>query len=160
MEPQAQSNPSAPAQTASPQPAPAVRYSGLARRIVAAVIDQILVVLVFFIIPAITFFVLGIRSEDISDSYNELVRVFVAIAYITYGTIFEARSGQTLGKRLVKIKVIKVDGQSCDVKSAVIRNVGKIIDGILGIFVLLIIILTPKKQRIGDMLAKTIVVES
>lgn len=160
MDPQAQPTTSAPAQTALPQSAPTVRYSGLLRRLIAVAIDQFIILIVFFVIPTIALLVLGMRSENIPESADLLMRLFVGGMYIAYGTFFEARTGQTLGKKILGIKVVQDNGQPCDLKSALLRNVAKIIDGILGIFVLLIIILTPKKQRIGDMLAKTIVVKT
>ncbi len=162
MEPQNQTTTPVAAQTVSPQPAstPTVRYSGLSRRLVAAVIDQLLILVVFFLIPVIILLVLGTKSENIPESANSLMQGFVGLMYVVYCTFFEARTGQTLGKKIVKIKVIQENGQACDFKHALIRNVLRLVDGIIGIFVLFIIAFTPKKQRIGDMLARTIVAEA
>jgi len=60
---------------------------------------------------------------------------------------FEGTSGQTIGKKLTHVRVIKEDGSRCDFGSALVRN-------ILGI---ILIAVTEKKQRLGDMLAKTVV---
>jgi len=59
------------------------------------------------------------------------------------------------------VKVVKEDGSPCDFGSALVRSILRIVDSLPAIYILGIILIaaTEKKQRLGDMLAKTIVVK-
>ena len=68
-------------------------------------------------------------------------------------------NGQTLGKKIMKIKVVKEDGRAVDYKTAVIRYLTYIVSAIplcLGYFW---VIWDEKKQGWHDKLAKTLVVK-
>ena len=84
------------------------------------------------------------------------------LLWLIYFTYFEGSSGQTIGKRLMHIKVVKENGAKCDYGSALVRNLLRIIDHLPTLYILGIILIavTDKKQRLGDMLAKTIVVKA
>ena len=65
----------------------------------------------------------------------------------------------TLGKRVMKIRVVGVDGDPCTITESALRNLFRVIDWlpfgyIVGIGFLSI---TNKKQRVGDKVAHTIV---
>lgn len=68
--------------------------------------------------------------------------------------------GQTLGKRLVGIRVVGPDGRPPGAWRAFVRTAARLVDSILcmGIFGLLSILATPRRQRVGDLLAGTTVV--
>jgi uncharacterized RDD family membrane protein YckC len=84
------------------------------------------------------------------------------LLWLIYFTYFEGTSGQTIGKKFAHVKVIKENGSSCDIGSALVRSILRIIDSLPAIYILGIILIaaTEKKQRLGDMLAKTIVVKA
>jgi uncharacterized RDD family membrane protein YckC len=84
------------------------------------------------------------------------------LLWLVYFTYFEGTSGQTVGKKLAHIKVIKEDGSKCDFGSALVRNILRIVDHFPFLYILGIILIaaTDKRQRLGDMLAKTIVVKA
>jgi len=84
------------------------------------------------------------------------------LLWLIYFTYFEGTSGQTLGKKFAHVKVVKEDGSSCDFGSALVRSILRIIDSLPAIYILGIILIaaTDKRQRLGDMLAKTIVVKA
>jgi uncharacterized RDD family membrane protein YckC len=82
------------------------------------------------------------------------------IVWFLYYTLLEGRYGQTLGKWLVKIKVVKEDGAPISYGDAAIRTILRIIDGLFDYLVGAILIWTSdKKQRLGDRLAHTVVVQ-
>src|SRR5258708_7525967 len=55
--------------------------------------------------------------------------LFIAIGYYT---VLEARSGQTLGKRLINLKVVRLGGAApIDLQAAIVRNVLRLVDGFL-----------------------------
>lgn len=87
-----------------------------------------------------------------------LVLYFPIMIYsITLESIFE---GQTLGKKLVKIKVVKIDGYQASFGDYLIRWFFRLIDFSLlyGLVGLISVISSKKGQRLGDMAAGTAVI--
>jgi uncharacterized RDD family membrane protein YckC len=87
-----------------------------------------------------------------------LVLFFPLIIYsITLESIFE---GQSFGKKLVKIKVVKIDGYQAGFGDYLIRWFFRIIDFSLfnGIIGLIAVASSKKSQRLGDMAAGTAVI--
>lgn len=79
---------------------------------------------------------------------------------LAYYVIFEASWGATLGKFATNIRVVREnDGGPIGWSAAVIRNVLRPIDGlVLYVVGFIAICVSPKRQRIGDKVAGTIVV--
>jgi uncharacterized RDD family membrane protein YckC len=84
--------------------------------------------------------------------------VIVAFAYFA---IMEGRFGQTLGKMALGIKVVREDGGRAGIREALLRTLLRIVDGIGTYLVALIVaLISDKNQRLGDMVAKTLVVRA
>ncbi|MFL5661319.1 MAG: RDD family protein, partial [Ktedonobacteraceae bacterium] len=67
--------------------------------------------------------------------------------------------GATLGKMVVGLRVVKLDGSPISWSESVIRNLLRIIDGIFFYLVGAIFVWTsPRKQRLGDRAASTVVI--
>jgi uncharacterized RDD family membrane protein YckC len=90
-----------------------------------------------------------------------LLILWVFLVYWGYFTYFETKwAGQTPGKKLVKIRVIKTDGRPIGLMDAMVRNLIRVIDylpsaylvGIVSMFV------DSKNRRLGDFAAGTLVV--
>ena len=139
----------------------------LGERIVAGLIDYI----ILFIVAAILFFIAAAPFFAVPWAFgiwNLALGWFWPffglswIIWLIYFTYFEGTSGQTFGKRMTNIRVVKENGEPCDMGSAFIRSLLRIIDRLPFLYILGIIIIavTPKRQRIGDLLVKTIVVRS
>jgi uncharacterized RDD family membrane protein YckC len=88
--------------------------------------------------------------------------IFTLASYTTYATLMELRLGQTLGKRLLKIRVIGSGGRRPDIREALMRNLVRVIELAppLGPFLLGLPLLTRFRQRMGDLLAQTVVVDA
>jgi uncharacterized RDD family membrane protein YckC len=86
--------------------------------------------------------------------------LWLAIALLYY-SIPEVCSGQTLGKRIMGLKVIMVNGRPLSGRAVMLRTVGRIID-VLPFFYLVgwVVMRGPRRppQRLGDRLAGTTVV--
>ncbi|PZO34576.1 MAG: RDD family protein, partial [Flavobacteriaceae bacterium] len=88
-----------------------------------------------------------------------LVLFYMPVAF--YSLLLESLlEGQTLGKRLLKIKVVKIDGYQASFGDYLMRWLFRIIDvsfssGIVG---LVSIIASEKSQRLGDMAGGTSVI--
>ena len=133
------------------------------RRILAIIVDGIIVGLPTGLIAAM----LGVVSSgagEVSASLEGVAGLFAAlisiVLYFGYYVLMEGYLGQTLGKMLLGIKVVKEDdGGVPGVKAAAIRTVLRIVDGIGSYLVGFIAVLAShKNQRLGDMSAHTLVV--
>ncbi|OXG06364.1 putative RDD family membrane protein YckC [Flavobacterium araucananum] len=96
------------------------------------------------------------------DSWSKvsilLVLYFPFVIYsITLESIFE---GQTIGKKLVKIKVVKIDGYQAGFGDYLMRWFFRLVDITLlyGIVALITVVSSKKGQRLGDMVAGTAVI--
>ena len=142
-------------------------YAGVGSRIVAVIVDHIIV----GIITAVIAIPMGLQMFAMSATgvmdpavlFGQMMGMWGLsfVLWILYFSYFEGKSGQTLGKKVVNIKVTREDGKQPTFTDAVIRNVLRLID-MIGIYILgfILILATEKKQRIGDLAARTIVVKA
>ncbi|MCK5113175.1 MAG: RDD family protein [Phycisphaerae bacterium] len=113
------------------------------------------------------------KFPDILYSDRQLYASMAATtAYIIYCVIMEWRLGWTVGKRIVGLRVLADEGKAPKFREVVLRNVTKFIElsmlspapqafyGILGVIMLIFPILTRYNQRLGDMMARTSVVNA
>lgn len=89
--------------------------------------------------------------------------LLVLVLPFAYSVLLEAFwNGQTLGKRIVGIRVLRDDGAPVGFFTVVARDLIRVIDllpPVLALDVLLILV-TPKGQRLGDLVAGTVVVKA
>jgi hypothetical protein len=68
-------------------------------------------------------------------------------------------NGQTPGKRILNLRVIKVDGSPVSGSDVLLRNLARPIDTFpLALLGLTMIFVSPKAQRLGDLMARTLVI--
>lgn len=144
-------------------------YADLSQRIIAAIVDSIIVGIAVGILSSIFIFsglgMLGFSgmgrmfaSPWMGAPWIWLVGLLIPIAYYTY---LEGTSGQTIGKKIMKIKVIKANGSPCDLVSAFLRSILRVVDSlVIGLVGIIVISVTAKRQRVGDIVANTIVVRA
>ena len=91
-----------------------------------------------------------------------LINLAIPVLVVAYYVYFEGRKGQTLGKKMSGIKVIREDtGEVPGMQAALIRTLLRVIDGFCGYLVgFLVANSSEKRQRLGDMVAHTLVVRS
>jgi hypothetical protein len=97
-------------------------------------------------------------SLDLAQALMILMYFLVGIGY---GILCEwGWRGQTLGKRLLKIRVVDVQGLKLHFSQVMIRNLMRVIDSIPFFYMVggLACLLTPKAQRLGDLVANTVVI--
>lgn len=139
----------------------AMNYQGVGIRFVAILIDSIILGIIIGIIGAI--FGMG-NNYNVSGVYPYYglgwYNILGFIIYIGYYTLLEGSRGQTIGKMVTRIKVVREDGRPIDMGAAFIRNILRVIDALIFYIIGAILIWTsPKKQRLGDRVAKTVVVK-
>jgi uncharacterized RDD family membrane protein YckC len=83
---------------------------------------------------------------------------------LSWDFLFESLRGQTIGKRAMKIKVVRRDGSKLRPQHVAARNVLRILDGAPGLALVGILSIVAsgasRRQRLGDLAAGTIVVKS
>jgi uncharacterized RDD family membrane protein YckC len=101
-------------------------------------------------------FVAGAPAIVVALGVGRSLSVFLISLTLTYFFICEALWGQTLGKRLLGLRVLMRDGRPATASAVSARTVLRLIDdGPLG---LLVMVLSGKRrQRIGDLVGGTIV---
>jgi uncharacterized RDD family membrane protein YckC len=138
---------------------PVVRENILVIRIVAGIIDAVVLGVLFFVLAA---FLGDSDSGDggFSVSLSGLPFILYIALSFSYYFLLENSRGQTLGKMAMKIKVVSIEGPLTPGKVAV-RTILRVIDGFFFYAVAVVVIAVSKnQQRIGDMAAGTTVVRS
>ena len=144
-------------------PAGIRRYAPLWRRGAAVLVDSTITSLPG--LAAVPWFWRNFRMERLTDpNFAGLIGVAIVVAVLWWVvTLFalsfcEGRWGWTPGKLLLRIRVLNTDLKPCGFGRAVIRRVLLIVDAMFSFAVgLLLIALTSKQQRLGDLAASTIV---
>jgi uncharacterized RDD family membrane protein YckC len=137
--------------------------ASVGERILAYVIDWIIKIAYAIVIYQIMFKLFQIDDLVKDMDYWSQLAIY-AVFYLPamfYTLIFETiLDGQTIGKRILKIKVVKIDGYQASLSDFVIRWFFRIIDlnMMSGVVALIAIITSSKNQRLGDMTAGTSVI--
>ncbi len=145
-------------------------YAGVGSRIVAIIVDTIILYVIMFALALpLGLSTMMFSAMDVSNAMNAFAMlgawatfiVLAAVVWLGYFTYLEGTSGQTLGKKLMSIKVTKEGGKQLTFADAFVRTLLRIVDGIGAYLIGFIVILaSEKKQRVGDMAAGTIVVKA
>ena len=132
------------------------------RRVVATIIDS-LVLGAFFGLTASTFGTSTSTGPGTwSVSMGTGATLFYLVVAIAYFILMEGYLGRTLGKMVAGIRIVDARrGGLPGPGKATIRTVLRVVDGLLGYLVAFIVVLvSAKRQRIGDMAAGTLVVRA
>jgi uncharacterized RDD family membrane protein YckC len=134
--------------------------ASLSHRILAYLID-ILLIIVYSIFFWITFTIIE-SSIDQAWWTPLLVVVAFVLPLLLYHLLMEFfNNGQSVGKMVMKIKVVKLDGSQPSLGNYLLRWLLRPIDLFFyGSVAILTIILSKAHQRLGDMAAGTIVVQN
>jgi len=146
-------------------------YAGIGSRAIAVIIDHIILMIITVIIAlpfgmtSALFSMMGSVANPVALASTmalmSTVMVISLVIWILYFTYFESKTGQTLGKKMVNIKVVREDGKKLTFGEAFLRTILRVIDG-LAVYLLgfIVVLVSEKKQRIGDIAAKTVVVRA
>jgi uncharacterized RDD family membrane protein YckC len=140
--------------------------ANIGKRALAFIIDLFIKVIYFL-------------SMSITFGENDFIMSLAVIPFLLYTFLFEwLNKGQTLGKWLMRIRVISIEGNLPSVYQCATRWLFNLVDvwllmllsfinpllGVVGIispFIgLTVIAITPKSQRIGDMAANTVLIST
>ena len=130
--------------------------AGVGDRLIATVID-----VAIQIGYALASLILMGMLEIFNTGSSPVFMVLLYLPIFFYDVVLESLyNGQTFGKRVRDIRVIKIDGREASIGSYIIRWLFRLIEITLtgGSIALLTMIINGKGQRLGDMAAGTTVV--
>jgi uncharacterized RDD family membrane protein YckC len=153
---------------ASNLPPADIQTDVLGRRFWAAMVDGLILGIVFGILSVITH---GTHTQTVYTTAGYpvvthtaalgggTVLVFFALS-VGYYFVLESTLGQTLGKMLLGLQVVGLDGRAASTGQILVRTLGRIVDGLPFLFIVGFISLisgqAPRK-RVGDRMARTTV---
>ncbi len=132
----------------------------LGRRGVAAIIDLLPAVLISMFIFKVASPADLVRNwpESVND-WREMLPALSAIGiYAFYGAVMEAFTATTIGKMMTGCKVVNYQGANPHIWQILARNFFKVIELILPFLIVIVPLITPHHQRLGDLIAQTLVV--
>lgn len=155
----------------------AFSLASIGNRFLAAAIDHLIQYTAIIVVLWVTLWMLGISAfggdeNAVSTMLAEAPKWAVAVLIIVIFLLFSGYfiffewlwGGQTPGKRLMKLRVIREDGRPITLWESVARNLLRIFDAAPGFAVpiysvgLIVVFLNKRDQRVGDMFAGTVVI--
>jgi len=133
---------------------------GIGERILALVIDLFIFFLYFFLLDV----VMSITDDLFSDRWTlmglQSLLMLPVMFYSLYMHIIF--NGRTVGKMIVKTRVVKVDGTPVHWSNFLIRWMLRLVDLwiFMGSISILTILFSDKRQRLGDAAAGTVVIST
>lgn len=137
--------------------------AGVASRVIAGGID-LLVQLAILIIGAL---LLGIVlrngfNSDSQSTFTTAMAMLLALVIMVYPVVVEmVMRGRSIGKRAMGLRAVTLEGSPIRLRHALLRMMGGLVDRYLpplGITGALFVLGTSRGQRVGDLMAGTIVV--
>lgn len=150
--------------------------ASIGNRFLAVTIDHFIQYLSIFLIAWFFLSIAGFTSSDVADAPERLLSempkwtialmiIVLFLIFAGYFIVFEwLWNGQTPGKRLLKLRVIREDGRPVTLWEAIARNLLRICDAVPGFVLpvysigLIVIFMSNRDQRVGDIFAGTVVV--
>lgn len=150
--------------------------ASIGNRFLAVSIDHFIQYVSIFLIAWFVLSISGYSTSVIPDTADKLlaempkwtVAILIIVLFLIfagYFILFEwLWNGQTPGKRWLKLRVIREDGRPLTLWEAIARNLLRICDAVPGFIFpvysvgLIVIFLSGRDQRVGDIFAGTVVV--
>ncbi len=140
--------------------------AGIGERMVAALLDIIFVSVAYLIVSMIVNFAMASSSimDGGEDAFSSMqaIMTLTFLPFMFYDLICETvMNGQSVGKKIMKIKVVRLDGRQATFGTLLVRWTFRIIDGVGSAFAIgtYSILLSKYSQRLGDIASGTTVVK-
>ncbi len=132
-----------------------MKYTKVGLRAVATIIDTIILFVVGYVIAVFT----GGTTEEGFQLTGLPAFLWFVVCFLYY-IVMEATLGATIGKLLLGLRVVQADnGFPISWQASLIRNILRIVDFIIFYLLAAILVWTSDKgQRLGDRVAKTVVI--
>ncbi len=132
------------------------RLAGPFRRLPAFILDFCVGTMIFMVLAFVINMTIAFASPHLAGAV--LLLLFFVIWWF-YGVLFETfMNGQTPGKYLLGLRVLSDTGEPINGMQATLRNLLRAADMFLPLVAIVVMSLNRKYQRLGDLVAGTIVV--
>lgn len=131
--------------------------AGLGERIAGGILDNLIKYAYIFIV------VMVFVSIHLTEVFQGIYMVLLCLPYFFYSLASEIlMNGQTLGKRIMNVKVVSLDGGQSSAGQYMIRWLFLPIDFYFTLYscAILTVAFSTRNQRLGDMIAGTIVIKT
>jgi uncharacterized RDD family membrane protein YckC len=139
--------------------------AGLGSRFVAILLDTLIQIGFYFLaITSFAFLLSGAGGQKLNEMGKWFIALFIALNFCLiwgYFALFEAFwHGQTPGKHIMKLRVIKDSGRQITLFESLTRNLLRFVDYLPGLYLVGVITMLCNKrhQRLGDLAAGTLVI--
>ena len=145
------------------------KYASFWSRLLAIIIDYLLVNFVLSLIVALVI-VVGYADEgpdvvqrgddlvrDLSESWGPAQLMLLAGYWLYFAIMHSSAWGATVGKRVLGLYVVDEDGHRLNFWQATIRFFGKLISSVVLFVGFLVALIHPRRQALHDLIAKTYV---
>lgn len=143
--------------------------AGIGSRFLAVLADTIVQILAYLVIFLLIFLIVsaaprinGLVLERVGDKWIiAAIILFYFLLYWGYFTLFEAFwNGQTPGKKLCKLRVIRDSGRQITLFESMTRNLIRVVDALPSFYAVGIVTMlcNRRNKRLGDFAAGTLVV--
>lgn len=148
----------------------AIRFpiAGIGSRFLAVLTDTIVQILVYLVLFFLIFLVISSAPESFQaiaradeEWFIAAIILFYFLLYWGYYTLFEAFwNGQTPGKKLCKLRVIRDSGRQITLFESMTRNLIRVVDALPSFYAVGIVTMlcNRRNKRLGDFAAGTLVV--
>ena len=139
-------------------------YAHLGRRFAALAIDFIIFCILFFPVTKIVKGVWVMTAEEHLWGYGWLVTDPLCLTFlgiiVIYFVVLESAFGATIGKRIVGLRVVALDGSRPGIMRSLVRNLLRVVDSLpaLNILGVILILRSPERARFGDRIGGTRVI--
>jgi uncharacterized RDD family membrane protein YckC len=137
----------------------ALHLAGPVSRMMAFVVDMLVAMTIGSVARQILG-PLGIFGKDFSDAIQVLVYFVISLGYM--GLAEWLWRGQTVGKRLLGLRVVDAAGLQLEPSQVIVRNLMRFIDGLPLLYLLggIACLVSRHRQRLGDLAAGTVVIRA
>lgn len=145
--------------------------AGLGHRYIAYLVDMVVIIVPFVIVFLFNLFYFGayferqVQAMQMDPEEAEKLMIYIIVNLLASFTAVSVLyfllcefllRGQTVGKRVIGLRIVKTNGFSLDSVSIFLRNIFRLIDQFSPLWI--VPVLSRRSQRLGDMVAGTVVV--
>ena len=135
-----------------------MHYVSLVRRLAAAGVDGLIVFVGFGFAIGALFGSVSTSPEGAEFHLDGAAALALFASWLVYFVALEATLGATVGKFLFGVRVRTAGGGQIGWTAALVRNLLRVPDVCFGMVGLLLMWISPRRQRLGDYAAGTVVV--
>ena len=131
--------------------------AGVGLRIGAFLIDGVVILISFFLL------FLGLESLSLLPDAVLVIRYGTIFYLIGYFFLWESFSrGQSVGKKLLHLRVIRLDGEDPTPGDFLVRSIFLLLDVVFtgGVMAVMLVMTGARNQRLGDIVARTVVIHT